>query len=178
MATTTEREAPRAFEPGMEREMGTATAIPGWDLDTERRIDDGETLARQIGWFSVGLGIFELVAPEELARYLGMEEKAELFRLYGVRELAKGVGILSQRHPSPNWLWARVAGDFLDMATLATGLTSDNRHRERVMAAIFAVAGVTVLDVICAQQLGKARHQAAEPSDQQRQLGTSSTGPR
>lgn len=145
----------RAFEPGMRSRVGTSRNTPGWDLATERRIDDGETLARGLGWFSIGLGLAELVAPEQIARWLGMEDKTELVRLYGVREIGTGVGILANRRPV-TWIWARIAGDFLDLATLAARLTPDNEgKRDHVMTAMAAVAGVTVLDVICARQLGE-----------------------
>jgi threonine dehydrogenase-like Zn-dependent dehydrogenase len=58
-------------------------------------------LAEGLGWFSVGLGLAELVAPERLARFLGMDEHAGLIRAYGVRELATGAGILFQDDPTP-----------------------------------------------------------------------------
>ena len=37
-------------------------------------------LAQGLGWFSIGLGVAELVAPEQLARFLGMEEHTQLIR--------------------------------------------------------------------------------------------------
>ena len=109
-------------------------------------------LAQGLGWFSVGLGLAELVAPHSLARFLGMDEHAGLIRAYGLRELATGAGILLQDDPTP-WLWARVAGDALDIATLATALDGDNPRRGNVAVALVAVAGVTALDAICAQRL-------------------------
>lgn len=154
-------ERSRAFRPEMAGRVGTGRRRPGWDLATERRIDDGETLANGIGWFSIALGAAELVAPERLAEWLGMEGSENLLRLYGIRELGKGVAILRDRRPA-GWMWARVAGDFLDLATLASGLRSDNPKRENVAAAIAAVAGVTVLDVICARQLGGGRIRPGE----------------
>ena len=146
----------RAFRPEMAGRVGTGREAPGWDLSTERRIDDGETLATAIGWFSIGLGAAEVLAPGRLARWLGMEGTEGVLRLYGVREIAKGAGILSTRRPL-GWMWARVAGDILDLATLAPGLSSDNPRRGNVLTAMAAVAGVTVLDVICANQLSDDR---------------------
>jgi hypothetical protein len=61
-----------------------------------------------------------------LARFLGMEERTELIRAYGAREILTGVGLLSQDDPVP-WLWARVGGDALDLGTLAMGLRHDHR---------------------------------------------------
>jgi hypothetical protein len=110
-------------------------------------------LAQGLGWFSIGLGVAELVAPQNLARFLGMRERTELIRLYGLREIATGVAILSQDDPTP-WLWGRVGGDLLDLGTLATGLRRSNPQKENVGLAMAAVAGVTALDVLCAQALG------------------------
>jgi hypothetical protein len=155
MIETMDAAAPgRAFRPEMAGRIGTGSTTPGWDLATERRIDDGETLANAIGWFSVALGAVEIVAPRRVTEWLGMEGSETLVWLYGVREIGKGVAILSNRRPA-GWLWARVAGDFLDLATLASGLGADNPRRGNVVTAMAAVAGVTVLDVICARQLGE-----------------------
>ena len=60
-----------------------------------------DTLARGLGWFSVALGLTELLGAESLGRWLGMEEHTGLLRAYGVRELATGVGILSTDDPTP-----------------------------------------------------------------------------
>jgi hypothetical protein len=152
-ATTEARD--RAFHgSGMQNSIGRS-ATPGWDLGPERRIDDGETLASMIGWFSLGLGALEIFATEEVCEFLGMEDQATLVRLYGVREIAKGLGILSQRRPR-GWMYARIAGDVLDLATLAMNLES-NRKRSNVAFAMGAVAGVMALDILCARQLSK-RH--------------------
>jgi hypothetical protein len=108
-------------------------------------------LAQGLGWFSIGLGIAELAAPGSLARFLGMEERTDLIRVYGMREIATGVGILSQDDPTP-WLWSRVGGDLLDLGTLAAGF-GRSRQRPNVGLAIAAVAGVMALDLYCAQAL-------------------------
>jgi hypothetical protein len=109
-------------------------------------------LAQGLGWFSVGLGLLELLAPRRLSYELGMGDRSGMIRAYGARELAAGIGILSQRDPTP-WVWARVAGDALDIATLV-GALPDNRRRGNVELALLAVAGVTLLDILCAA--GKA----------------------
>lgn len=133
---------------------------------------EGQKLATGLGWFSLGLGLYEVVAPRHLGRVLGMEDCAGLLRLYGLREIGTGIGLLSQQKgpgkPAP-WVWGRVAGDALDLATLAAGLASDNPKRDNVLAAIAAVAGVTLVDVVCAQGLSERqrdRQQAAgRPTD-------------
>ena len=59
-----------------------------------------------------------------------MEERTELIRVYGMREIATGVGILSQDDPTP-WLWGRVGGDVLDLGTLAAGFGRSHQKAER-----------------------------------------------
>src|SRR5687768_13673830 len=103
-------------------------------------------LAYGLGWFSIALGAAELIAPQALARTLGMRGSEGLLRAYGIREIATDFAILSSKDPAP-WVWTRVGGDALDLATLATGLHSDNPKRENVGVALAAVAGVTALDV-------------------------------
>lgn len=108
-------------------------------------------LAQALGWFSLGLGAVELLAPGALARFLGVSGRRGLLRVHGLRELASGAGLLSRRRQAP-WLWARVAGDALDLATLARALDRSLRRRN-VALATAAVAGVTALDVMCARAL-------------------------
>jgi hypothetical protein len=113
-----------------------------------------DTLARGLGLFSIALGIAEVVAPRALARTLGMKGQEGLIVGYGLREIATGVGILASKDPTP-WIWGRVAGDGLDLATLATALEGNNPKKTNVGIAIAAVAGVTALDVYCAQTLSR-----------------------
>jgi hypothetical protein len=116
-----------------------------------------ESVARGLGWFSVALGIAELLAPRAISRAAGMDASAGLVRLYGLRELACGVGILTSRNPAP-FLWARVGGDVLDLSTLAArSNTGSGRDRRRAMRAAVNVAGVTALDVYAAQRCSAAR---------------------
>jgi hypothetical protein len=112
-------------------------------------------LARGLGWFSIGLGLAEVLAPRTLTEQLGMEGKEPLLRFYGAREIAEGIGILMTGNPAP-WVWGRVAGDAIDLATLATGLDAHNPKKGNVAIALAAVAGVTALDGVCAQALSGA----------------------
>src|SRR5947208_5187251 len=94
-------------------------------------------LARGLGWFSIGLGLAEMLAPRMLSEQLGMEGKEPLLRFYGAREMAAGVGILMSDNPGP-WIWGRVAGDALDLATLAAGLEEKNPRKSNVAIALDA----------------------------------------
>jgi uncharacterized membrane protein len=114
-----------------------------------------EQLATALGWFSVGLGLAEIVAPSQLARLIGVPDEDRthgILRAYGMRELAAGIGILSQPRPA-GWMWGRVAGDLLDLASLGSALRSNNADSTRIATATAAVLGVTALDAMVARQL-------------------------
>lgn len=112
-------------------------------------------LAKLLGWFSIGIGIAELVATKRLGRMLQMEEKTGLLRGFGVREIANGVGIIAQPMRAP-WVWARVGGDLLDLTVLGRSLKAATFKKGPVIAAA-AVAGITALDVLCGQGLSARR---------------------
>lgn len=115
-----------------------------------------DRLATALGWFSIGLGLAEVLAPKGVARLIGVgNDHPVLFRLLGLREIASGVGILTQQRPA-GWLWSRVAGDALDLSLLGAALKSDDSNRARVVIATVAVVGVTALDVLDAQQLSRS----------------------
>lgn len=110
-------------------------------------------LARGLGWFSLGLGLTELLAPKLIANISGVPNaRTGLIRLYGLREIASGVMIFSQKEPATG-LWSRVAGDALDLASLGRAFTSPDANRGRVAFATANVLAVTTLDLIAAKQL-------------------------
>jgi hypothetical protein len=113
-------------------------------------------VARGLGWFSIGLGLAEVVAGREIGRALGMEDQSWLLRAFGVREIATGVAILGMDQPRAA-VWGRVAGDAMDLAALGSGFTKDNPRKENLAAAIATVAGITALDYWCAKRLGSGR---------------------
>ncbi|HVF43973.1 MAG TPA: SRPBCC family protein [Pyrinomonadaceae bacterium] len=116
---------------------------------------DAETLARGLGWFSIGLGLAEVLAPGGVAKISGVSEKnTGLIRLLGIREIAHGVGIFAQGRRPAAAVWARVAGDALDLACLGAAFASPETKKGRLAFATANVLAVTALDVLCAQQLG------------------------
>jgi uncharacterized membrane protein len=121
------------------------------------RNEELDRLASALGWFSVGLGAAELFTPGIVSRAIGVRNRIgarALLRTYGARELAAGLGILTQRQPAA-WLWARVAGDMLDIATLGLALSSERTSKPRLIAATAAVAGVTALDLYCGREMAR-----------------------
>ncbi len=111
-----------------------------------------DVTARGLGWFGIGLGAAEVLMPRALARALGMPGGGGLVFLYGLREIATGIGILKARNQTP-WLWGRVAGDAMDLATLAAYGGSRNKLGRGI--GIVAVAGATALDVTIARALSE-----------------------
>jgi len=117
----------------------------GWLDDKKNR----EQLAISLGWFSIGLGLIEILAPRTLAGTIGAPVRPGLLRLMGLREIAAGAGILSKPR-TRNWLQARVAGDAMDLGVLGLSMFSSRADRRRLAMATLAVAGVTALDVMAA----------------------------
>ena len=115
--------------------------------------NSAKRLAKGLGWFSVGLGLTELLVPQAIASISGVSKRRTgLIRLYGLRELASGVAIFSQKKPREA-MWSRVAGDALDLASLGAACTSPDAKVGRITFATVNVLAVTVLDVMCAMQL-------------------------
>lgn len=112
---------------------------------------NSQSLARGLAFFSIGLGAAELLAPRQLARAIGVDEKhTNLLRMLGLREIGSGLGIMQGNQAA--FLWSRVGGDVLDLGLLASALRSNRggTNRNRNIGAIAAVAGVAVLDVAAA----------------------------
>jgi len=116
-------------------------------------------LANGLGWFSIGLGVAEIVAARELTKLIGVKPSPRnqaVMQAMGVREVVKGVGILSKDRPT-DWLWGRVAGDMLDVALLGRALSSQSERPGRTTTAIGAVLGVAALDILAAQTLSSGK---------------------
>lgn len=158
-------------------EVGTTSRTPGGRGTISTRSFEGETgmasprrsrpldgaarRARGLGWFSVGLGVTQLLAPRALARAIGVSSdgtQSLTMRALGVRELMAGVGILRSRSQAP-WLWARVLGDVMDLGLLAMALGEPaprgSARRDRVSVALLAVAGVTAVDFLTSRQISR-----------------------
>ena len=139
---------------GREREVNLAKA---------RRAD---SLAQGLGWFSIGLGVAQIVAPRRMNRLIGVNDNNRnrtVMRAVGVREIAAGIGLLSDAKPT-GFAVARVAGDMMDLALLANALNSPQNDRGKTALATAAVVGVGVLDVLCSEQLATTVPKVAHPA--------------
>jgi hypothetical protein len=113
---------------------------------------DTET-ARALGWASVGIALTEIAGRRVLENRLDLGRHPTLLRSLGLRELASGIGILSQNNPGP-WVWSRVAGDVMDLALLAAAARR-NRRPAWLGFATTMVLGITALDILTAVRLSR-----------------------
>lgn len=133
-------------------------------------------MGKGLGMFSMGLGLTQLLAPDWLGARTGTGQHRTLMRALGTRELASGIGALRST-PRPFALWARVAGDVMDLALLTGALrraasrpfwsrwtpfsmASRAWRRTRIIGSLAMVAGVTVADLIAARRAWAARANA------------------
>ncbi|MEY2442386.1 MAG: hypothetical protein QOJ46_1812 [bacterium] len=116
-----------------------------------------DPLAKGLGVFSFALGVGQVLAPGFMNRMIGVREDAKSrawMRAVGVREIAAGVGIFSEQRPK-EWVWARVAGDTMDLALLGSALRSKSAQPGRTLAATGAVVGAFAADVVDGLRLRK-----------------------
>jgi uncharacterized membrane protein len=119
-----------------------------------------------LGGLSLGLGVLDAAAPYtalELLGVRGMPGGAATVRLVGAREIATAAGLLAGGPPQP-WLWARVAGDVMDLGLLGAAL----RRRQaadttRAVAALAILGAVTVADAAAAVATTVAERRQSEP---------------
>ena len=127
-------------------------------LADEDRGTGGESLADFLGYFSLGLGLAEVLAPTAMSRLIGVKHPDErsrtTMRLMGLREISNGVAILSNQQPEKA-MWSRVAGDALDVALLGKTLANSDNDRGRTIFALANVLAVTALDIMAAKQISR-----------------------
>lgn len=115
-------------------------------------------LTNFLGWFSIGMGLTQLLAPRRTCEAIGVSDRSTLMRTIGLREMSAGAGILMAEKPS-YWLWSRVAGDAMDLSLLGASLKDGGgRDPSRTAWASAAVAGIAALDLYAAvRQMGEER---------------------
>jgi len=106
-------------------------------------------MGKFLGWFSLGLGAAETIAPGAVCRMAGLPPREGLMRTFGLREIASGVGVFGS-NPSKAF-WARVAGDMMDLGCLAKSFGSPWAQKGRLALATASVLGCTAMDYKCAR---------------------------
>jgi uncharacterized membrane protein len=153
---TAARERERGRADQSDTEVPLARFSETWESGTDGT-DRDERIANGLGWFSIGLGLAQVLSPGGVARLIGVPDDSTnrgLMRAIGIREIATGVGILSRPRPA-RWVRARVGGDMMDLALLGAAFGADDSQKNRVAAATAAVLGVTALDVMCSGRLSE-----------------------
>ena len=126
------------------------TALPG----RSRSIRDDA--ATGLGYFSIALGLAELAMPRAVRRLAGIAASDALVRGYGVREIATGIAILMTHDATP-YIWGRVAGAALDVATVAIASPDWRVPADRKSWALAALLGVAAVDLLCAAGLSREK---------------------
>ncbi|MEO3747749.1 SRPBCC family protein [Plantactinospora sp. B5E13] len=111
-------------------------------------------VSRALGVLSLGLGVAGIGAAGRAGRLIGVDDsttaRTTVLPGVGARELLCAAGLLAGRRPT-GWLWARVAGDAMDLAALAMARQrSGGERRQRIDVTLAVVAGVTALDLTAA----------------------------
>lgn len=127
-------------------------ALPVLSVPTKR---DAERAATWLGFAQLALAAFELARPGALAKSVGLSQNHTFLKGFGAREMATGAGLFGWRRGRGRslWIWSRVAGDAMDLWTLAPALKRSNPKRQAAFAALGVVAAVTVIDILCARAL-------------------------
>ena len=136
-------EGGRITNDGIEREV---------DLPKAKRADK---LAQGLGWFSIGLGTAQILAPRAMSRLVGVEDadgNKGLMRFLGVREISAGIGLLTDPKPT-GFAAARVAGDTMDLALMLKTMANPENNRARALLATAVVVGAGLLDAYATDQL-------------------------
>jgi hypothetical protein len=114
--------------------------------------------ARMLGWASIGIGLAELAAPQQVENLMGLPNDSRrqgILRVLGVRELMHGLSILAEKEPDSRLatgVGSRVVGDVLDTALFATVAKKTN-HPVRYAAVGAALLGIGALDALFAARL-------------------------
>ena len=110
-----------------------------------------QKIARALGWFTLGLGVTEMVAPRAVANFVGRSWRPSETRLMGLRKVLAGVGTIT----GAQWTgrsWARVGGNLLELARSRKSkppVTKMRRSSTAVCAAVAvgALAGAAIINV-------------------------------
>ncbi|MDH4439213.1 MAG: hypothetical protein QE284_02405 [Rhizobium sp.] len=105
-----------------------------------------DRLARNLGWFSIGLGLVQLFGANRITRTLGLDGQETMIRAYGLREV--GAGMMTLSVDKEVGLASRIVGDGIDIVTLGSAMHTANPKRDNLAIALVMVAGVTLLDLI------------------------------
>lgn len=110
------------------------------------------TLGLLLAGLSFGLGAIELRRARQITGALGVRGREDVVRAYGYRELAAGAALLAAP-ASAAPVWARVAGDVLDLGTLGAAFRTRGAKTGPLLGALAFVGGALLLDIWAARRM-------------------------
>lgn len=141
-----------------------STEVPG-DRSADAKLVEG------LGWFSLGLGTAQLVAPGTLNRMIGApNDRHSRFvqRVVGIQELTAAAGILGFRRV-PGWLWGRTAGDLLHLTMVGRTFDRVGARRGRLALTMASLAGTLAADAYASART------TSDPEEVRKELSTKAT---
>ena len=114
-----------------------------------------ERLAMGLGWFSLGFGAAEIVAPGALAQLMGIRPTTKTnkaIRALGLSKVASGISLLS-RPSDTGWMWSRMGGGTIGLAYLGQAFRGRRNDRARLATAAAAILGIAALDLLAGRRL-------------------------
>jgi uncharacterized membrane protein len=111
-----------------------------------------------LGWYSLGLGLIQMLAPDAHNRLIGINRPGRkssrrhraTTRAIALQEISAGAGILTSRRPA-GWLWARLGGDAVHLGLLVRAIRGRrDAARRRTVLAAGCVVGTGVIDTLAA----------------------------
>ena len=120
------------------------------------------TVSTMLGMGAIGLGMWGLLAPKSVSRFLGIPASTHVVRtVFGVRELITGYTLAGDPTKS-GMLWTRFAGDLFDIAVLRLADNPRNPKRKNSRFALNAVLLITALDAFAAVRMSTVKRNCVE----------------
>lgn len=149
--------------------MSNPRGALGSDSQRDERIAEG------LGWFSLGLGVAQLLAPGALNRLAGIRDDSaarSAQQIVGIREVGAFAAIMADRPRPVLPLWSRVGGDLMDLVLLGRAWRGKRESAPRLALTIGSIVGVTGLDIYAA-----IRHTETERRDRKSEGSAARGGP-
>jgi hypothetical protein len=120
------------------------------------------TISMNLGVGAIGLGLWGLLFPRNVARTFGLPRNDAVVRtVFGLRELVTGFRLAGDPTKAET-LWARVAGDLFDISVLSAASVPPNKKRGNARFALKAVLVITALDVLAAIRLSNVQRNCVD----------------
>jgi hypothetical protein len=120
------------------------------------------SIALGLAMGGIGLGMWGVLFPKTVARTFGLPRNDLAIRtLFGARELATSYRLAGDPTKAES-LWARVAGDVLDITVLSAASVPQNRKRHNARFALKAVLLITALDVLAAVRMSNVQRNCVD----------------